>query len=241
MAGDVLTPLDDELRSVARRLRRGATTATLASLEPSSGWPYASLVTVASALDGSPLLLLSGLSHHTRALTADPRCSLLFMQPGAGDPLAHPRLTVFGRARVVEAGGEEHARVRRRFLARHPAAARYADWLRPRSRAVAGIARGAGAVVRRGARMLAVYREHDDTLCVRSAVCPHLGCLVAWNAAEESWDCPCHGSRFDCHGRVVQGPANADLQAATLDADGADDERRSRAESRRLSAPAARR
>jgi glycine/D-amino acid oxidase-like deaminating enzyme/nitrite reductase/ring-hydroxylating ferredoxin subunit len=99
-------------------------------------------------------------------------------------------------------------------------AAHYADWLRPRSPAVAGIARGAGAVVRRGARMLAVYREHDDTLCVRSAVCPHLGCLVAWNAAEESWDCPCHGSRFDCHGRVVQGPANADLEAATLDGDG---------------------
>src|SRR5690606_8873985 len=103
-------------------------TATLATLEQSSGWPYASLVTVASALDGSTLLLLSGLSHHTRALAADPRCSLLFAQGGAGDPLAHPRLTVFSRARFVEAAGEEHARVRRRFLARHPAAARYADF-----------------------------------------------------------------------------------------------------------------
>lgn len=127
MAIDVLRPPDDELRAVARRLRRAAATATLATLEPASGWPYASLVTVASTLDGSPLLLLSGLSHHTRALAADPRCSLLFTQAGSGDPLAHPRLTVFGRACFLEAG-DELARVRRRFLARHPAAARYADF-----------------------------------------------------------------------------------------------------------------
>src|SRR5690606_36463093 len=127
VAVDVLRPLDDGLRAVARRLRRGATTATLATLERSSGWPYASLVTVASALDGSALLLLSGLSHHTKALATDPRCSLLFAQPGAGDPLAHPRLTVFGRARFMEGGDAEHARARRRFLARHPAAARYVD------------------------------------------------------------------------------------------------------------------
>ena len=127
MAADVLRPVDDDLRAIARGLRRGATTATLATLEQSSGWPYASLVTVASALDGSALLLLSGLSHHTKALTADPRCSLLFAKTGAGDPLAHPRLTVFGRARFLEVGTEEHAHARRRFMARHPAAARYVD------------------------------------------------------------------------------------------------------------------
>ncbi len=127
MAGDVLKPVDDEMRAVARRLRRGATTATLATLERSSGWPYASLVTAASALDGSVLFLLSGLSHHTRALMADARCSLLFAQPGAGDPLAHPRLTVFGRARFLEAGDAACAYARRRFLARHPAANRYVD------------------------------------------------------------------------------------------------------------------
>jgi Rieske Fe-S protein len=56
-----------------------------------------------------------------------------------------------------------------------------------------------------------VYRDADGELHERSAICPHLGGLVGWNDAEKTWDCPCHGSRFDRFGRVVQGPANADL------------------------------
>jgi len=45
----------------------------------------------------------------------------------------------------------------------------------------------------------------------RSASCAHLRCVVHWNAAERSWDCPCHGSRYDAHGRVTNGPATEDL------------------------------
>ena len=71
------------------------------ALEP-DGTPFASLVTIATDADGTPLMLLSRLSAHTRNLLADPRCSLLFSQGGKGDPLAHPRLTVVGRP-VVQA------------------------------------------------------------------------------------------------------------------------------------------
>jgi Rieske Fe-S protein len=66
-------------------------------------------------------------------------------------------------------------------------------------------------VVRHHGRLYAVYREPAGTLVWRSAVCPHLLGVVRWNSLERSWDCPCHGSRFDCQGRVVNGPANSDL------------------------------
>jgi len=73
------------------------------------------------------------------------------------------------------------------------------------------IANGDGAIVRRGMSKLAVYRDEQGTLHERSAVCPHLGCIVSWNTLEKTWDCPCHGSSFDRYGRVINGPANCDL------------------------------
>jgi glycine/D-amino acid oxidase-like deaminating enzyme/nitrite reductase/ring-hydroxylating ferredoxin subunit len=91
-------------------------------------------------------------------------------------------------------------------------AAQYGAWLTPGDvAAVEQIARDAGAVVRRGASKVAVYRDNAGALHERSAVCPHLGCVVAWNPAAKTWDCPCHGSRFDRFGAVINGPANADL------------------------------
>ena len=74
------------------------------------------------------------------------------------------------------------------------------------------IAQGEGAVIRRGIAKLAVYRDEQGTLHERSAVCPHLGCIVRWNRLEKTWDCPCHGSRFDRYGRVTNGPANSHLE-----------------------------
>ena len=73
---------------------------------------------------------------------------------------------------------------------------------------------GTGAIVRDGWTKVCAYRDEEGMLHKHSAVCPHLGCIVAWNAAEHSWDCPCHGSRFDPLGRVVQGPAIGDLAPA---------------------------
>jgi glycine/D-amino acid oxidase-like deaminating enzyme/nitrite reductase/ring-hydroxylating ferredoxin subunit len=80
------------------------------------------------------------------------------------------------------------------------------------------IPRSEGRLLRADGKMLAVYRDEADGLHVRSAVCTHLGCNVRWNNAEHTWDCPCHGSRFDVEGCVVNGPATSDLAAAELPA-----------------------
>ncbi|HWD02090.1 MAG TPA: FAD-dependent oxidoreductase [Amycolatopsis sp.] len=69
------------------------------------------------------------------------------------------------------------------------------------------IGAGKGAVVRTGAELVAAYRDEDGKLHTAGAHCTHLGCLVAFNDAEKTWDCPCHGSRFDVDGAVIQGPA----------------------------------
>jgi glycine/D-amino acid oxidase-like deaminating enzyme/nitrite reductase/ring-hydroxylating ferredoxin subunit len=70
---------------------------------------------------------------------------------------------------------------------------------------------GEGAVIRRGAKKIAVYRDESGTLHEMTAVCPHLKCIVHWNRTETTWDCPCHGSRFDALGKVLNGPSVADL------------------------------
>jgi nitrite reductase/ring-hydroxylating ferredoxin subunit len=64
---------------------------------------------------------------------------------------------------------------------------------------------------------VAAYRDQDGRLHAVSGRCTHLGCLVAWNAAERTWDCPCHGSRYSYDGQVIQGPAVKNLPAKDLD------------------------
>jgi Rieske Fe-S protein len=73
---------------------------------------------------------------------------------------------------------------------------------------------GDGAIIRRGLKKLAVYRGENGELHEYSAMCPHLGCIVSWDTLEKTWDCPCHGSRFDHYGRVIVGPANSNLETA---------------------------
>ncbi|WUH89486.1 FAD-dependent oxidoreductase [Streptomyces sp. NBC_00433] len=77
---------------------------------------------------------------------------------------------------------------------------------------VADVAPGTGAVVRVDGSRCAVYRDQDGAVHAVSARCSHLGCLVAFNAAETTWECPCHGSRFDVDGAVLQGPAVRPLE-----------------------------
>jgi Rieske Fe-S protein len=70
---------------------------------------------------------------------------------------------------------------------------------------------GNGEIVRVEGERLAVSRDPAGSLRAVSAVCTHLGCIVSWNDAEESWDCPCHGSRFAATGEVLHGPATTPL------------------------------
>jgi glycine/D-amino acid oxidase-like deaminating enzyme/nitrite reductase/ring-hydroxylating ferredoxin subunit len=94
-------------------------------------------------------------------------------------------------------------------------ARQYAKWLAPAEvSSVDEIAPDSGAIMRRGLSKIAVYRDAHGELHKRKAACPHLGCIVQWNASEKTWDCPCHGSRFDAHGTVINGPANRDLAPA---------------------------
>jgi putative heme iron utilization protein len=129
----------------ARNLLRRARTASLATINRDDASPYASLVNIATDVQGYPLILISSLAWHTRNLLADGRASLLVAEPpAAGDALTGPRVTVMGRfVRVANQA------VKRRYLARHPAAAAYGEFgdfgfwrMEPaRAHAVAGFGR----------------------------------------------------------------------------------------------------
>lgn len=75
---------------------------------------------------------------------------------------------------------------------------------------------GEGKVISHKGEKLAVYKDEQGRVHTCSAVCTHMDCIVNWNAAEKSWDCPCHGSRFDYDGKLLEGPAVADLPKKNL-------------------------
>lgn len=81
---------------------------------------------------------------------------------------------------------------------------------------VSQIMPGRGALIRQQGQKLAVYRDDEGQLHACSATCPHLGCIVHFNDAERTWDCPCHGSRFSTDGEVLNGPAHAPLKPAEI-------------------------
>jgi glycine/D-amino acid oxidase-like deaminating enzyme/nitrite reductase/ring-hydroxylating ferredoxin subunit len=92
------------------------------------------------------------------------------------------------------------------------AVAQYTDWLTTGEVASADeVPPGTGAILRRGLTKVAMFRDEAGVVHACTAECPHLGCVVRWNPTERTWDCPCHGSRFDRYGHVVNGPANTDL------------------------------
>ena len=117
-----------DAKGLAKSLLRTTRAGALATIDRNTGYPFASLVNVATDVDGSPLILVSRLSTHTANLENDGRASLLFASVGRGDPLAYPRLTVLGRFVSVARQDAREPRLRRRFLARHPKSELYAGF-----------------------------------------------------------------------------------------------------------------
>lgn len=121
-------PEDFNPIAVAKELLRVTRAGALATIDRNTGHPFASLVNVATDIDGSPLILVSRLSTHTANLEVDPRASLLLASTGKGDPLAHPRLTVLGTFVKLDRDSPDGKRAARRFLSRHQKSQLYAGF-----------------------------------------------------------------------------------------------------------------
>ncbi len=123
----------------------------------------------------------------------------------------NPWVALYDPGRMIQSGVGTFVQEQANTLAQ------YRDWVTPGDVASVGdIPAGQGAVVRDDLKKLAVYRDPDGALHVFSARCRHLGCVVHWNSAENSWDCPCHGSRSASVGEVLHGPAAQGLEPAAL-------------------------
>ena len=95
-------------------------------------------------------------------------------------------------------------------------ATQYADWISVKKKpGFPDLAPNSGSVYREGVKMIAAYKDEVGKVEFLSAACTHLAGVVTWNDVEKSWDCPCHGSRFDKHGKVIEGPAIKDLKPLT--------------------------
>jgi putative heme iron utilization protein len=114
---------DFDPKAAAKKLLREGRSAALASLMPGTGDPYCSLVNVATAADGAPLLLISRLAVHTKNVLADPRVSLMIDERKAGDPLQGARVMLMGTVSATDDGD-----VRRRYLERQPEAEMFAGF-----------------------------------------------------------------------------------------------------------------
>ncbi|MBA8818675.1 pyridoxamine 5'-phosphate oxidase [Ochrobactrum sp. P6BS-III] len=122
-----IRPTTPEAIQLAKTLMRTARYGALAVLDAKTHRPLASRVATATDTDGTPLILVSGLAAHTPGLLANPACSLLLGEPGKGDPLAHPRITLHCEAAKVERTADDYPRIRRRYLNHNPKGALYVD------------------------------------------------------------------------------------------------------------------
>lgn len=119
---------DDDARTMARTLVDQARFGALATLEPDTGYPVASRIAVGTDNHGTLISLASDLSAHSRAIEHDQRCSVLIGEPGKGDPLAHPRITLIGSFEKIDRRSAEMPSLREIWLEMHPKASLYIDF-----------------------------------------------------------------------------------------------------------------
>jgi heme iron utilization protein len=210
---DVLRPTDAEAVALARSLMRTARYGALAVLDPETGAPLASRVAVATDIDGAPLILVSSLSAHTGGLIADPRCSLLLGEPGKGDPLAHPRISIACDAARLDKGEVDGQRAERRFLNKHPKAKLYAGFadfayfrLGPLSASLNG---GFGKAYVLGRQDLLVESAANEALAASEQS------AVAHMNAD-------HRDAINVYARAFAGAADGDWLMTGIDAEGFD-------------------
>jgi glycine/D-amino acid oxidase-like deaminating enzyme/nitrite reductase/ring-hydroxylating ferredoxin subunit len=167
--------------------------------EPADGLPYVGLLPGARSRLVASGFAGTGMTFGTVA--ARVLCDLVTRGASPWEALYSP-----SRLKPLASGlpvAEENLRIGWRFVA---------DRLRRRSARVRDLAPDAGCVERIDGRQVAVYRDPGGALHFLSPRCTHLGCIVAWNDLEKTWDCPCHGGRFDPTGKVLYGPPTADLE-----------------------------
>ncbi len=126
-AKDPIRPTTPEAIQLAKSLLRAARHGAIAVLDSATRRPLASRVAVATDIDGTPIVLVSGLAAHTPGLIAHPACSLLLGEAGKGDPLAHPRITFHCEAIKVDQSSEDYSRIRRRYLNHNPKGSLYVN------------------------------------------------------------------------------------------------------------------
>ncbi|MEC9342390.1 MAG: pyridoxamine 5-phosphate oxidase [Pseudomonadota bacterium] len=125
---DPIRPTDDDAREMARLLVAEAHFGALAVNEPDTGMPLVSRIAIGTDRRGAVISLASDLSFHSQALAIDARASILIGEPGKGDPLAHPRITLIGRMEVLDNAAPERAELRETWLEQHPKAQLYIDF-----------------------------------------------------------------------------------------------------------------
>ena len=170
---------------------------------------------------------------------ADPGQDNVYLVTGdSGNGLTHGTLAALLLCDLIQGRANDWAELydpaRRRWASAGPwlrenlnSGSQYRDWVGPADLGdPAELTPGNGAVIRRGLRRIAVYRDGEGNLHAHDARCTHMGCVVRWSSEEKSWDCPCHGSRFDVMtGAVLNGPASEPLSPCALDAADAPDGR----------------